>query len=53
MIARGIFTSTADLARKLRRDINAYSKAAKPFQWKYSDPSRRIRHTKTSSRTVH
>jgi len=53
VIARGIFTSTADLARKLRRYINAYSKAAKPFQWKYSDPSRRIRHTITSSRTVH
>ena len=36
LIARGIFTSTADLARKLRRYINAYSKAAKPFRWKYS-----------------
>lgn len=53
VIARGIFTSTADLARKLRRYINAYSKSAKPIRWKYSDPSRRIRHTKTSSRTVH
>lgn len=53
VIARGIFTSTADLARKLRRYINAYSKSAKPIRWKYSDPSRRIRHTKTSSRTGH
>lgn len=53
VIARGIFTSTADLARKLRRYINAYSKNAKPIRWKYSDPSRRIRHTKTSSRTGH
>jgi hypothetical protein len=53
VIARGIFTSTADLARKLRRYINAYSKNAKPIRWKYSDPSRRIRHAKTSSRTVH
>ncbi len=44
VIARGVFTSTADLARKLRRYINAYSKDAKPFRWKYSDPSRRIRH---------
>ena len=44
VIARGIFTSVADLARKLRRYINAYSKAAKPFRWKYSNPSRRIRH---------
>ena len=53
VIARGVFTSTADLARKLRRYINAYSKNAKPIRWKYSDPSRRIHHTKTSSRTVH
>jgi len=44
VIARGIFTSVADLARKLRRYINAYSKDAKPFRWKYSNPSRRIRH---------
>jgi len=53
VIARGIFTSTADLATKLRRYINAYSKAAKPFRWKYSKPSRRIRYSKTSSKTVH
>ena len=33
VIARGVFTSTADLARKLRRYINAYSKQAKPFRW--------------------
>jgi transposase len=43
VIARGIFTSVADLARKLRRYINAYSANARPFQWKYSDPTRRIR----------
>ena len=30
VIARGIFTSTADLARKLRRYINAYAQHAKP-----------------------
>ena len=53
VIARGIFTSTADLARKLRRYINAYSKDAKPFRWKYSKPSRRIRHENASSATVH
>lgn len=53
VIARGIFTSTADLARKLRRYINAYSKDAKPFRWKYSKPSHRIRYGKTSSKTVH
>ena len=52
VIARGVFTSTADLARKLRRYINAYSKDAKPFRWKYSQPSRRIRHAQTISATV-
>jgi hypothetical protein len=43
VIARGTFTSAPDLARKLRRYINAYSANAQPIQWKYSDPSRRIR----------
>jgi transposase len=43
VITRGIFTSVSDLARKLRRYINAYSANARPFQWKYSDPTRRIR----------
>jgi transposase len=43
VIARGIFTSVPDLARKLRRYINAYSANARPIQWRYSAPSRRIR----------
>jgi hypothetical protein len=43
VIARGIFTSVPDLARKLRRYINPYSANARPIQWKYSDPSRRLR----------
>ena len=43
VIARGIFTSVPDLARKLRRYINAYSANARPIQWKYSHPSRRLR----------
>jgi transposase len=42
VIARGIFTSVNDLARKLMRYIRAYSKTARPFKWKYSDPRRRI-----------
>ena len=46
VLSRGIFTSTADLARKLRRYIKAYAKQAKPFRWKYSDPTRRIPHGK-------
>ncbi len=44
VIARGIFTSVPDLARKLRRYINAYSANARPIQWKYSDPSRLLAH---------
>lgn len=43
VIARGVFTSVADLARKLRKYIRAYGKSAKPFSWNYSDASRRIR----------
>jgi transposase len=42
VIARGIFTSVADLARKLRRYIRAYSKSAQPFRWTYCDTRRRI-----------
>lgn len=43
VIARGVFTSVADLARKLRKYIRAYVKSAKPFRWTYTDPKRRIR----------
>jgi transposase len=42
VIARGIFTSLPDLARKLMRYIRVYAKSAKPFAWKYSDVRRRI-----------
>lgn len=43
VIARGIFTSVKDLARKLMRYIRAYAKTAKPFRWKYSNVNRRIK----------
>jgi transposase len=42
VITRGIFTSVADLRRKLLRYIRLYSKSAKPFNWKYNDVRRRI-----------
>ena len=42
LLARGIFTSVADLARKIRKYIRAYAKVARPFRWSYSNPSRRI-----------
>jgi len=46
VIARGVFTSVADLSRKLMKYIRAYAKTAKPFRWTYTDPSRRIMGTK-------
>lgn len=52
VIARGVFTSVKDLARKLMRYIRAYSQSAKPFRWKYSDPRRRI-HSKELTATDH
>lgn len=42
-IARGIFTSTADLRRKLMQYIRAHNTNCHPFVWNYSDPRRRIR----------
>jgi transposase len=51
LIARGIFTSVTDLARKLRRYIRQYNKTPRPVKWKYADPRRRI--TTTSRVTVH
>lgn len=42
VIDRGIFTSVADLERKILRYIRLYRKTAKPFQWKYSDARNRI-----------
>jgi transposase len=43
VIARGVFTSVRDLGRKLIRYIRAYSKTARPFHWKYSNISRRLK----------
>ena len=43
VIARGVFTSVSDLARKLRKYIRANARSAKPFRWTYTDPKRRIR----------
>jgi transposase len=37
VIARGIFTSVADLSRKLMNYIRAYSKSTEPFRWNYTD----------------
>jgi transposase len=42
LLARGVFTSVTDLARKLRRFITKYNERAKPVRWSYADPSHRI-----------
>ena len=42
VIARGVFTSVADLRRKLMKFIRHYNKAPKTVKWRYFDPSRRI-----------
>ena len=43
VIARGVFSSVKDLARKLMRYVQAYSKTARPFKWKYSNLQKRIK----------
>lgn len=44
-IARGIFSSTLDLKRKLLAYINRHNTDATPFLWTYNNPKRRIRVT--------
>jgi transposase len=51
LLARGIFTSVADLARKIRRYIRHYNKVPKPIRWAYRNPVHRIGSTSVS--TVH
>jgi transposase len=43
LITRGIFTSKADLARKIARDIKVHNQGAKPFKWTSRNTNRRIR----------
>ena len=52
VIARGVFTSVADLRHKLLRYIRAYAKRARPIRWTYTDPKRRIP-TKRITGTTH
>jgi transposase len=51
VIARGVFTSVADLKRKLMRYIRQYNLAPKPVKWVYRNPAHRI--TTDSRVTVH
>ena len=52
VIDRGIFTSVADLKKKLMRYIKAYAKVAKPIRWTYTDITRRIKHTNVITGTI-
>jgi transposase len=47
LLARGIFTSVPDLARRIRTYIRHYNKAAKPIRWSYRNPAHRISSTST------
>lgn len=51
VIARGVFSSVADLKRKLMRYIRRYNLAPKPVKWVYRNPVHRI--TTDSRVTVH
>lgn len=42
VIARGVFTSKADLERKLMRFIGKHNETARPIQSSYTNPSNRI-----------
>ena len=42
LIARGVFTSTKDLDRKIMRYIRKYNKIAKPYKWTYRNTQHRI-----------
>jgi len=42
VIARRVFTSVADLRRKLMKYIRAYTNSAHPIRWTYTDPKHRF-----------
>jgi len=42
IIARGVFSSVGDLARKIMRFIRNYNKTATPIRWRYTDEKQRI-----------
>jgi transposase len=53
IIARGIFTSVADLDRKIMRYIRSYNQSATPIKWSYKDVSNRIKPTSEINDTLH
>jgi transposase len=53
LIARGIFGSVKDLARKIMRYIRSYNRKATPIKWSYKDASNRIKTALELNETVH
>src|SRR5277367_5040542 len=53
VVARGVFTSVNDLARKLMRYIRHHNQHAAPIKWTYRDSSHRIIPTSDSAVTDH
>src|SRR5687768_14325549 len=53
VIARGVFRSVKDLARKLLRYIRHYNRQAKPVKWTYKNTRNRIRPESGSNVTAH
>jgi transposase len=53
IIARGVFTSVKDLAKKIMRYIRHYNRHAKPVKWTYKSTRNRIRPESVSNVTVH
>jgi transposase len=51
LLARGIFTSVPDLARRIRTYLRHHNTAPKPIRWSYRNPAHRI--SSTSAHTVH
>src|SRR5437867_197294 len=53
VIARGVFSSVKDLAKKLMRYIRHYNRQAKPVKWTYKSTRNRIHPDSGSNVTVH
>jgi transposase len=53
LIARGVFASVKDLAKKIMRYIRSYNRQAKPIKWTYRNIRNRIRIDSDSNVTVH
>lgn len=53
VIARGVFSSVKDLAKKIMRYIRKYNRQAKPLKWTYKNTRNRIRPDSGSNVTVH